>query len=88
MSDLLPALRPQCLACGLFMDLRPGYNPKTRGNGHTLIDQWCGVWYDHPLLPSGTLPFGHASSVLFPSEALLAQEAEMTQDVLDFRDAS
>lgn len=76
-AEHLPDLLPKCGQCGATLKLRDGYNPKLRGNGHTREQQWCGVWYDHPPTSPETLCAGGFRSVLFPSAALLAQEAAL-----------
>lgn len=63
--------RPECGSCGVYLELR---DPSKQ----TYEQSWCGVWYDHPPMESGSLTIGHARSVLLPSPELLAQHAEMS----------
>lgn len=66
MKGALPALRPACECCGMFLEIR---QPGTRAQA------FCGTWYDHP--PAQHHLIGHTASVLLPSRELLAQLESM-----------
>lgn len=55
--------RPACNSCGVYLNLRPGFDGK--GNGSTVEQRAMGVWYDHPPERFGLT--GHTVSVLYPS---------------------
>lgn len=71
---------PRCAAQDCGVDL------VERGERTHPDHRWHGVWWDHPPVPGGSL-FGHTSTSLDPSPALLAslaeQEARSRQLVLD-----
>ena len=60
-------MTPTCRSCGREMEERPdsAYTPEAR---------WCGTWWDHPPVPISECG-QRMSSVLDPSEALIAQSA-------------
>ena len=49
------------------------------------LAKWCGKWWDHPPTPPGECAMGTAS-VLEPSAALLAQEAELMAEQKKIRE--